>query len=68
VRGARRALCVPFELHQIEAAPPEGELLAGYTVEFTLPSGSYATALLREFMSPDSGSKMAASDAAITES
>lgn len=67
VRGARRALCVPFELHALEPAPARDELAAGYTVEFSLPSGSYATALLREFTSPVGADDLAQSDAAIAD-
>jgi tRNA pseudouridine13 synthase len=46
VRGARRALHASYTVHEL-AAITDGD---GYLLDFTLPTGAYATSLLREFM------------------
>lgn len=58
-RGARRAMMVrPSELgwhvvEAVDAAPQEtGSRQVGVELRFSLPSGSYATTLLSEFMGP----------------
>jgi tRNA pseudouridine13 synthase len=52
VRGARRRTLADFEFIGVTESPATEVLPAGYRVEFALPSGAYATVLLREFMSP----------------
>ncbi len=50
--GARRPLAVFLDDASVEAAPAAEGLTAGIRVRFGLPSGSYASLVLREIMQP----------------
>ncbi len=52
VPGTRRPLQVAVEVEGVEPAADEDELGPGVRLQFTLPSGSYATTLVRELAEP----------------